>query len=231
MSLNSLKKMIVFSSERAKTIIENMVRDEAEIENRSASSLIENHILNDLLPKNRDARFWAELLNSGEWGIGETLNAIFSTESAGTRGPWSSRWGNLLPIVKFAHSQEAFCNTMPTGEEHELYHFRSQLDSICKKLESLAEDKDNENHPVYRNESKYARELLKEAENEPQFMHYINFYSLVIDNWDVLKDWSIPFRMLADLAVMEKGWNNTAETRFELTKLLKEVSMEWNDSF
>ena len=45
MSLNNLKKMIVFSSDRAKRIIENLIADEAQIENRSASALIEKHLM------------------------------------------------------------------------------------------------------------------------------------------------------------------------------------------
>lgn len=96
-------------------------------------------------------------------------------------------------------------------------------------MEGLAEDEDNENHYFYSNEAKYARELLKEATEEPQFMRYCNFYQLVIDNWDVLKDWSITFRMLSDLTSMEKGWRTTPESRYELTQIMKELSKDWED--
>ena len=229
MSLNTLKKMIVFSSDRAKRIIENLIADEAQIENRSASALIEKHLMDDLLPENSNARFWLEPLYNGDWGIGDVLNAAFGTNAAGTRGAWSSKWDNFLPLVQFALRQECACNTVPTGEEHELHHFRSQLDSICNKLEGLADDEDNENRYFYSNEAKYARDLLKEATEEPQFMRYCNFYQLVIDNWEVLKDWSITFRMLSDLASMEKGWHNTPESRYELTQILKEISKDWDN--
>lgn len=228
MSLNNLKKMIVFSSDRMKAIIENMIADEAAVENRSASALIEKHLYNDLMPQNKDARFWLDPLYQGEWSVGNVLHAAFAANAAGTRGAWSSKWGNFLPLIEFAKTQESLCNTVPTGEEQELHHFRSQLDSICEKLESLAEDKENPDAPYYANEAKYARDLLKEAKEEPQYMRYINFYQLVIDNWEILKDWSITFRMLCDLATMEKGWRNTPEVRYELTRILSDISKEWN---
>lgn len=212
--------------------IDKMIKDEAEMENQSESAIIEKHILDSFLPKNEQARWFVEgcLYGEGEnQGIGATLNAIFSYNAAGTRGAWSSKYGNLLPIVQFAHSEQCHCNTIPTGEERELHHFRSQLDSICNKFETLAEEENSSRKYYYQNEAKVARNLLKEATEEPRFMKYSNFYQLVIDNWEDLKDWSITFRMLCDLASMEKGWRDTPETRTKLLQLLKDVSAEWND--
>ncbi len=209
-------------------LVDKMVKDEAEMENRSESAIIEKHILDSFLPQNEQARWFVECCLYGEnQGIGATLNAVFSYNAAGTRGAWSSKYGNLLPIVQFAHAEQCYCNTVPTGQERELHHFLTQLDSICNKFELLAEEENFSRQYYYQKEAKYARELLKEATKEPQFMRYCNFYQLVIDNWEDLKDWSITFRMLCDLASMEKGWRDTPETRTKLLHLLKEVSAEW----
>lgn len=54
-------------------------------------------------------------------------------------------------------------------------------------------------------------------------------YQLLLNNWEDLKGWSITYRLLADLAVLEKGWRDTAETRTELLQLMKNVSAEWDD--
>ena len=209
-------------------LVDKMVKDEAEMENRSESAIIEKHILDSFLPQNEQARWFVECCLYGEnQGIGATLNAVFSYNAAGTRGAWSSKYGNLPPIVQFAHAEQCYCNTVPTGQERELHHFLTQLDSICNKFELLAEEENSSRQYYYQKEAKYARELLKEATKEPQFMRYCNFYQLVIDNWEDLKDWSITFRMLCDLASMEKGWRDTPETRTKLLHLLKEVSAEW----
>lgn len=135
---------------------------------------------------------------------------------------------NLLPIVKFAFSEESLCNTVPTGKEEHFPYFCSQFDSICSKLESLTDESADLNKQYYyQKEAKFARELLKEATDKPQYMRYCNFYNIIIDNWDDLKDWSITFRMLFALATMESGWRNTPESRMELLSLLKQVSDEW----
>lgn len=226
MSLNNLKKMIIFSNSRIKLIIENMVTDEAKIQKRSASVLIEQHLLNDLLPQNPNACEWLQLLYDGSWSIGDVLDNVFSWNSAGNRGEWSSRYGNLRPLVEFAMAQEYLYNTVITGMEKEHYHFCSQLDSVCNKLENLADKTtDVSQKYLYDNEAKWARELLKESTS----IRFCDYYQLVLNNWDDLKDWSITFRMLSDLVSMEKEWRTNENTRYELTKILKIVSADWKE--
>lgn len=218
----TVKKLISFNNY---PIIDALVKDEAYIENRSESAIIENRLLDSFLPKEKNARFWAEkLLYTEHLGIGDTLQACFSFLSAGIN--WKSIHDNALPLVRFAKTQECFCNSLPTGRENELFHFRAQVDSVCEKLESLA-DAYPENEFGYQKDAKWARELLKEATDEPQFMRYCNFYQLLLYHWDDLKDWSITYRLLADLAALEKNWRNTPEARHELLEILKCVSSEW----
>lgn len=189
------------------------------------------NLKNEIKSKNKDARILTELLLTEKWGIGNVLNSLFGLNAAGTRGAYSSRWGNFLPLVQFAQKQECLCNTIPTGKEPELYHFRSQLDSICKKLEELAADEsnDNETRHYYANEAKYARELLRQATQEPRLLRYSNLYQLLINNWSVLKDWSITFRILTDMATLQKGWRSTPEARFELVQIINGLSKSWED--
>jgi hypothetical protein len=213
-------------------LIDRLIKDEAAIENRSESAIVEKHILDSFLPKNGQARYFAEsyLYGDGEnHGIGATLDAIFTYNAEGSESR-TSKYTNLLPIVQFARTQQSYCNTIPTGKEPDLRHFCSQLRSVYNKFEYLAENAEDSSHKFYyKNEANLVRDLLKEATEEPQFMRYSNFYQIVIDNWDELKNWSITFRMLSDLAKMEKGWRDTPEARTTLLQLLKDVSAEWND--
>lgn len=230
MSLNNLKKMIIFSNQRIKLIIENIIADEATVKKRSASSVIEKHLINDLLPQNKNASYWLQLLYDESWKISDVLDAVFAWNAAGTRGAWSSKYNNLRPLVEFAAEQSCLCNTTPSGKEQEIYHFLTQLDSVCEKFKSLSDEATNDQKKYYyKNEEKWARELLKEAIEDPRSMRYYNFYTLVLNNWDDLKDWSITFRMLSDLAALEKNLRNTEETRYELTQIMKKISAEWNE--
>lgn len=219
---NIEKKLISFTKLH---LIDKLVKDEAAVENRSESAIIENRLLNSFLPKEINARYWVEnCLYAEDGGIGKTLEAIFSSNAAGTN--WEAVHDNLLPIVEFAKTQESLCRTKPTGNENELPHFCTQLDSICLKLEDLAE-KNTDKKIEYGNEAKWARELLKVAKEEPQFIRYINFYQIVLNSWEALKGWSITYRFLADLAILESGWKDTPEARNELLNIIKNVSQEW----
>ncbi|UYZ39014.1 hypothetical protein OD350_29440 (plasmid) [Clostridium beijerinckii] len=220
------KKLISFTK---LPLIDRLVKDEAEKENRSESAIIEIHLLKSFLPEEKNARFWTEnFLYSENGGIGRTLEAIFATNAAGVN--WGSKYDNLLPLVEFAKTQESLCNTVPTGEEIELHHCCSQLDSIVTKLEHLTdEETDTAEKYAYQKEAKWAKDLLTQLREEPQYSRYVNIYQLLINNWEDLKGWSITYRLLADLVVLEKGWRNTAETRTELLNILKIVSAEWND--
>jgi len=208
-------------------LIDKLVKDEAELMNCSESAIIENHLLNSFLPEERNARFWAEnYLYCKDNGIGQTLNAIFGCNAAGIN--WNSVHDNLLPLVKFASEEDYFCNTVPTGKEEELYHFRSQLDSVIRKLETLSDERPEKKF-FYVKEAEWAKLLLKKFQESPQNCKYTDIYQLLLNNWEDLKGWSITYRLLSDLAVLEKGWRNTPETRTELLSLLKEVSKEWKD--
>lgn len=227
------KKLISFTK---LPLIEKLVKDEADIQNRSESAIIENRLLNSFLPAEENARFYAEIYlynDCGENNIKATLSAIFGFNAAGARGPFTSRYDNLRPFVEFARSESVFCNTRPTGKEVQLHHFCSALDSVCCILEQAANGEGSTLVTVqeavhYGQCAKYARELLREAKEEPQYMRYINFYTLVLDAWDVLKGSTWTFRMLTDLADMELGWRNTPETRKKLLQILNEVSSEWD---
>lgn len=117
------KKLISFSK---LSLIDRFVKDEAEIENRSESAIIEAHLLESFLPKEKNARFWVEnYLYSEDGGIGKTLEAIFSTNAAGV--DWGAKYDNLLPIVEFAKTQECFCDTIPTGEEEKRNTIRARI--------------------------------------------------------------------------------------------------------
>lgn len=56
MSSNTLKKMIIFSSEEKKLFVEKMIADECLIKDKSASKCIEEHLLNSLLSEDKNIR-------------------------------------------------------------------------------------------------------------------------------------------------------------------------------
>lgn len=230
MSLNSLKKMIIFSNEKTKLLVENLVKDDATVKKRSASAIIEDRLLDSFLPQEKNARFWvANYLYCEDYGIGKTLDAIFSYNNAGIN--WNSKYDNLLPLVEFACTYSSMSNATPTGNERERHHCISQLKDVVHKLSYLSENAtDHNTKRYYEAEAKRAQYFLDELDKEPEYVRYFNIFNLIYCNWEDLKDWSITYRLLADLSALEKGWLYTAETKTELLQIIKDVTNEWMNS-
>lgn len=224
MARNKTEKVTV-SFERPE-LIKKLVGDIAVKENKSLSAIIEKIILQSLMPENLDAKWIAEqYLYSKDGGIGKALGAIFANNAAGVN--WGAKHDNLLPIVQFASTQEVFCNTILTGEEKELHHAWSQVDSIIHRLERLSEEADGDKKFYYKQEADLGKELLKEFKEEIEYTRLFNFYQLLMNSWEDFKDWTITYRLLSDLAKLEKSWRNDPEARMELLQILKNVSSEW----
>jgi len=198
----------MFNTVSENKLIEALIKDNASIKKCTETEFLEEFILEHFLPQNKQARMFAVDILYGEGnrtGIGATLEAIFSFNAAGNgnSNAWGSTYDNLLPFVEFALSEQPYCNYFFSGKEEQLHHFHLQLESICEKLENLAkEDNTVSKKAHYEHQAQYAQQLLKEVDDNPQGTAPVNFYKLAIDNWEDLKNWSITYRMLSDLAAM-----------------------------
>lgn len=155
-----LKKLIVFNTPESRQLIESMISDEAAVTGKTASSLIEEHILGDLLPRDDHGREYIRLLYatadtgvSGETGTHTGINIpvgnnssngtmavcqrIFDDNSAGQE--WDSCYDNLLPLVRFCANRCLMTNHAVNGAEPGLAHFSDKLKSICSYLDRTAD--------------------------------------------------------------------------------------------
>ena len=225
MSKNALKKMIVFSSDKRRRIIEGIINDEAETDFRSASSLIEKHLMDSLLPPNGDARAFVEDLYAGTRSFQEIVCDLFAFNAAGIE--WSARHTNFLPLVEFVRDLSARTQEVHTGQEIEWTHFIGCLESVCTKTESYAKETGSNEaaHSAAR-----ARELYDYIRDTPQAMIDYNYYNLVVLNWVALGNYTFTFRMLANLAKMNHSLDeqgNLPEIRFKFVQILRRISADW----
>lgn len=227
MKKTTAKKLISFANI---DLIEKLVKDEAIMNNISESAVIEKYLLNSMLPTNKDARFWAiNLLYSENGDLGKTLKAIFESNSAGIE--WKSKHDNLLPIVEFCKNQVYLYGSYLTGEEKELPLCLNYLDSLANRFHAFAEaSADDMTKITYQKESDRIIEYTNELSKNPQYFGLINIYFCILNNWDVLKNWSITYRILSALASMDNGWKTNPQTRSELLSIIKDVSAQWDEN-
>lgn len=198
------------------TLIKSLLGDIAKTENKSISGIIEQIILETLLPADKNMRWIAEnYLYSPDWSISKTLTIIFENNSAGIN--FQAVHDNMIELVQFANKQEIFKTTMLTGKEAELHHMASQLQTIFNYLSKS---------DGYDETVTWGNEILEELQTEPRITRLTNIYQLIINSWDVLKNRTETYRLLSDITSVSNYINNI-DMRKELLHLMIKISNEW----
>ena len=224
MAENNLKKTLLFSSLEKKELVDNIVSDESNSIGRKISAIIELTVMDELLTKNNQIRFWITELYKG-CTSGEILSSIFDYNSAGFN--WKSRGLPLLPLIEFAIDEQKFMEKYEVDKEP-ITHLIKCLNSIHEIFDSL--NKDDEQHSL-----KYTEALdsikcfIEQLSDENEKIHFAPFYRFFKTHWNDLKDSMYTFEALSDLASMQKGWRNTSESRYTLTKCLRDLADNWSN--
>lgn len=224
MSLNSLKKQIIFSSIENKELVDEMVEDQSKSLRKKPSAILELTVLNGLISENDQIRFWIVNLYRG-CSSGVILSSVFDFNSAGVN--WKSCNLPLLPFIEFAINEQKYIKKYEVDEEP-IYHLLNCMDSIKRILEKLKEDNmDIESNLKYRDALEtidYFISQLNDGKEEIQFVAYYRFFKKY---WNDLKDSTHTFRALCDLATMQQGWRNESESRYALTQCLRDLADKW----
>lgn len=224
MAENNLKKTLLFSSLEKKELVDNIVSDESNSIGRKISAIIELTVMDELLTKNNQIRFWITELYKG-CTSGEILSSIFDYNSAGFN--WKSRGLPLLPLIEFAIDEQKFMEKYEVDKEP-ITHLIKCLNSIHEIFDSL--NKDDEQHSLKYTEALDAINcFIEQLSDENEKIHFAPFYRFFKTHWNDLKDSMYTFEALSDLASMQKGWRNTSESRYNLTKCLRDLADNWSN--
>ena len=221
------QKMFYFSSEYVKKFVETRIDDVAIETQRSSSYIIENLLLDGLLPKNEEAKciIRQNLYPDDENGdIKKTLDALFSSNAAGI--DWKSKHTNFKPVVEY-------CLLYCDPESHytkdsTLDYFISQLSGIVARIENCVyaciEPYDKE---MYSKNLDFAKSLLQKAKETPHKIVYKECFDLVNVCWDMLYDWSITFRFLACVTRMCDFNKKNYRAKNTLYNTISDISAKW----
>ena len=224
MAENNLKKTLLFSSLEKKELVDNIVSDESNSIGRKISAIIELTVMDELLTKNDQIRFWITKLYKG-CTSGEILSSIFDYNSAGFS--WKSRGLPVLPLIEFAIDEQKFMEKYEVDKEP-ITHLIKCLNSIHEIFDSL--NKDDEQHSLKYTEALDAINcFIEQLSDENEKIHFDSFYRFFKTHWNDLKDSMYTFEALSDLASMQKGWRNTSESRYTLTKCLRDLADNWSN--
>lgn len=219
MVLNSLKKILLFSSVKSKILIETMADDESSYKGKKMSAILEARLMDSFLTENDQIRFWILNLYNGDTS-GEILSSVFGYNSDGIN--WKSKGLPVLPFIEFAINEQKYIGKYKVDKEP-MEHLMDCLDSIRELLKKLKKDNfDIESSLKFSGALEtlnYFIDVLngKYGDEKIPFGLIYHFFK---DYWDDLKDSTHTFRALRDLAAMQKGWRNSKTSRYILTKCL-----------
>ena len=227
MALNNLKKTLLFNTLENKELVDVMVDDESKSTRRKTSGILELIVMDGLLSKNDQIRFWIVNLYRG-CTSGEILSSVFDFNSAGVN--WKSCNLPLLPFIEFAIDEQKYIKDYVVDKEP-IPHLLNCLDSIKRKLEKTKEDSlDVESKIKYRNAVKTIDYFIETLNNENEKIQFITYYRFFKQYWSDLNESTHTFRALCDLAIMQNGWRNESESRYALTKCLRDLAEKWPEN-
>lgn len=228
-------KKFTYSSALNKEIIERRAADVAELTDQSVSIVIEDALIERLLPHDEHARHFVNgvlfgkkcLISSNEWEdyrIRDALSDIFADVSAGV--DWKPRYDNTKPFVDFAYSllkthRPRFTkrNEYPSELDDVAYDF----DSLCSVLENQAKKTDT---PGLSADARRARDLIY-PNIENGSIAPIKIIETIVFNWDAVANSTHTFRVLHHLLAACSPWEDTAEERAHFQSLCESIMSEW----
>ena len=234
---NTLKVINCYSCKKYKDIIEGFIRDESEVLQQALSVRREQNLLSIILPKDRNAQYWVEMLytmkkkNEFEFGLGDVMNAVFCYLAAGIDFKAAQQHDTKL-IVEYALDELQRMTGGINKVPQEYHYFSSSLDSILNKLETEEKKNGNLMETVeIREEIKHLKEFQQDLKNNPDDFFYAkdftaHIYMAILNFWDILGDYTYTFRLLACIARMQK-WRNDAEGRLTLRNMLIRATENW----
>ncbi len=219
------KKLIVLTE---KELIEKALDDIEEVTSLNSSTIIEDFIMKSIFPKNNAAKSWVTYMYKYNWKTNQVLEAVFEYLSAGIN--WKARYTNAFPLINFSHQLSYYSQITLDDAEIEYEYIVSQLDSIKKLLEGICSELEDDDLKKSNLESEVnlISEWIDSNKKVSNVVRISTIYNLIVNNWDILNDYTRTYRLLSALESIKKDITDTANIRLELINILKNVSDEWD---
>ena len=219
MSSSELKKNLLFSSIENKELIDAMVDDESTCTRKKPSAILELRLFDSFLTKNDQIRFWILNLYQGDTS-GKILSLVFDYNSAGVK--WKSLGLPLLPLIEFAIDEQKFIDKDEFDKDSNTSNL---IDYLIQLKNILMENSNNERDSDVKCKKgleclEFFIDVLKKGNQKLRFVMIYRFFK---DYWDILKDSAYTFKVLSDLASMQKGWRSDNYSRFALVCCLRDL--------
>lgn len=227
MSLNGLKKTIVFASLEGKKLIDALLNDAATANGRTVSAALEYHLLYEpLLPQNKNAASWIIMMYQDQKSIGSVITECMSFFAANPRNCSVNDFATILQFCRFWGGDTE--TKLP--DQYALSYLNTQVDCLVEFMQQTAETTDD----IYLKtdllrEAKRMKKLITDATEQMSeagvTIDSLYFFE-VLSAFPSLSKCNRTYRLMAWLA-KHCCWRDTAKSRYALIQILKCISRDW----
>ncbi len=176
-------------------LIDGIVKDLSSIKSIPESAVIENFILQVLLPDNHVQDIIENNLYSENGNVGTTISMLIKHFSFDENV-------SLLPLIEFLIMKSKGCLSNNTKE---IFDFRFNFCALIKHLET-----------------QQGQELITQINEAPESVKLSTIYIFILDNWDKAKKSPATYQLLEDAIGFEDIPNNI-ESRMMLLSILRKM--------
>lgn len=119
----------------------------------------------------------------------------------------------LKELLNWCKHQNAFNQVPLTGTEPALDDLQMQLQFISTFLESLNEC----------DRARYYMQLSELLASDSMNVQLITIWSAIIDDWDILQDYTRTYSAISDLMSLKKDWNIGDFEAQEVSELMQKI--------
>lgn len=208
--MNSLKKTVNFSTPEGKSLIDSALALEARCTGWTISGLLENYLMDGLLPAHPLYREWARRLILGDWGIGDTVSAWALHHASNP--VTADAFALVLDFCKlYAGVYTIF------SDPDAVDNFRVQASRL---LETMKSGTDKCDDPAWLSlEIKKVARVVSELDCESQ-LDTKYFFELLFAYSKLFKNSGCAYRLIACIS-RSCGWDDRPFTRYKLWMLLR----------
>ena len=114
-------------------------------------------------------------------------------------------------LIKYCQELELRSNNALTGKEPIRHNLLKYLKTLIEVFKSKS---------VKKSDIKIYEMFVEELEEEPEFSHLINFYQLILKNWDICKYEETTFNILSGLIKLNEKLKFDSTNMYELYDIL-----------
>lgn len=229
MSLNILKKTIVFSSAEGKQLIDSLLADSSAANGRTLSASLEYHLLYEpLLPQNQNAATWIIHMHQAQTSVGYVIADCMSYLAAIDSNRNADAFRAILQYCKlWGGDTEAHFT-----DQYSVSYLSTQVNSVIEDMKKIAETTTDIylETDLFREANRMqcviddAVKKVSTAETGVE-IDALYFFE-VLAAYPVLGHCERAYRLVSWLA-KHCQWRDTAKSRYAVIQLLKNVSRDW----